>query len=148
MLSSRRQRRVQGSRRGQGAALWTLLAWAALTALFAAAVPAWQSASVVATPAHGSAVPLAAPGGGERDNATHRRATAKLRRPTAQPALPDAAAPVVPTRSLLQLLAATGVLMPTPPLEAAPCWASLHAAPPCRDLPGRRQQRGQAPPLA
>lgn len=130
--------------RGRQPALSCLLLWVVLAALTLVALPRVTAASAVegeVTLQHSQSEDR----GGELP--LHEPAPVKLRRTALQvPPRRDAMQPAV-------LLAAapcwTALVLPAalPALQAND-WPSVQSAPPTGEAPGRRQQRGQAPPQA
>ncbi|NIJ68747.1 hypothetical protein [Xanthomonas sp. 60] len=130
--------------RGRQPALSGLLLWVVLAAMTLVALP-----RVTATSAAEGEVTLqhrqSEDRGGELP--LHEPAPVKLRRTALQvPSRPDARQPAAllaaaPCWTALMLPAARRVLK-------ANDWPTVQSAPPTRDAPGRRQQRGQAPPQA
>ena len=127
--------------RGQRPALASLLAWVAMLALLLGTLPLLP---------HGQAgmavqMPLEERGG---EGALQEEAPAKLRRCAATPQkTTDTSPPLLLAR---QWLHSELQLIPTAPAHAVAQTDWPLAAPdtPWADAPGRRQQRGQAPPLA
>lgn len=132
--------------RGQRPALAGLLLWVALLAVLLAAAPLMLPAPAAGLPTAALQMPLEERGGG--DVPPHEQAPMKLRRLLLRTAVPSidtlqghAAAPACPAWTLVVLPAAR--FMPI-----ATDWPTAGTVPPRTDAPGRRQQRGQAPPLA
>lgn len=131
--------------RGQRPALASLLAWVAMLAMLLGTVPL-LSQPTDAGPAALLQLPLEERGGGETGQ--QEPAPAKLRRATlsanaAQATPAPSASPCVLT-PCWTILAALAV----DPHRDSRDWRPASARPPRADAPGRRQQRGQAPPLA
>lgn len=126
-------------------ALASLLAWVAMLTLLLGALPLLPSvhAGVVAQVLQ---VPLEERGG---EGPLQEEAPAKLRRCTSSPAKP-ADAPTPPSLLASQWLRNELDLVPTAlaASSAGPDWPLAAPDMPWADAPGRRQQRGQAPPLA
>lgn len=134
--------------RGQRPALASLLAWVAMLALLLGSLPLLAPS---ADPHAASAVlqaplPVEERGGG--DLPLHEQAPAKLRRVSLAEEAP--AAQTTPDRTGAIAVLGWTLLAHTPTDAADRCreWRRASAQPPRADAPGRRQQRGQAPPLA
>lgn len=132
--------------RGQRPALSSLLAWIAVLALLmgslAVLAPTMGPGTATALPQ----LPLEERGGGE--DSLHEEAPAKLRRATVQAQRTDDAAPPLavmrPAITVWKLI----IRPQQEPARLTGCWSDASPRPPRDDAPGRRQQRGQAPPLA
>ncbi|AWH31153.1 MULTISPECIES: hypothetical protein [Stenotrophomonas] len=129
--------------RGRRPALASLLAWIAMLALLLGTLPLLPVAH--AGLAQAQQQPLEERGG---ERGAHEEAPAKLRRCAAAPQkTTDTAPPLLLAR---QWLHSELQLIPTAPAHAVaqPDWPLAAPDTPWADAPGRRQQRGQAPPLA
>lgn len=132
--------------RGQRPALSSLLAWIAVLALLmgslAVLAPTMEPGTATALPQ----LPLEERGGGE--DSLHEEAPAKLRRATVQAQRTDDALPPLavmrPAITVWKLI----IRPQQEPARLTGCWSDASPRPPRDDAPGRRQQRGQAPPLA
>ncbi|MGF6418708.1 hypothetical protein ABH900_002191 [Stenotrophomonas sp. AN71] len=127
--------------RGQRPALASLLAWVAMLALLLGTLPLLPHPATAMT----VQVPLEERGG---EGPLQEEAPAKLRRSSSAPVK-------VTERARPPLLASQWLrteldLVPTAPAMAGmrPDWPLAAPDTPWADAPGRRQQRGQAPPLA
>ncbi|WP_342450408.1 hypothetical protein [Stenotrophomonas sp. CFBP 13724] len=148
MRHPHRHHQLGAAMRGQRPALASLLAWVAMLALLLGSLPLLT----LSTDPHAPSAVLQAPlpleerGGGELS--LHEQAPAKLRRvslgedaPTTH-ATPDTAY----TFALLGWMRLAHA--PSDSADVSRDWRHASARPPRADAPGRRQQRGQAPPLA
>ncbi len=132
--------------RCQRPALSSLLAWIAVLALLmgslAVLAPAAGAGAAVAMPP----LPLEERGGGE--DSLHEQGPAKLRRAVLQTGRTDDA----PSRPMVVAALATTwkqlIRQQPEPAHRSSDWADTGPRPPRDDAPGRRQQRGQAPPRA
>jgi hypothetical protein len=131
--------------RGQRPALASLLAWAAMLALLLGALPLLPLAHAGGA-AQALQVPLEKHGG---DGPVQEEAPAKLRRCACTPTRPSGT-PVPPLLLVSQWLRTELELVPATPAMPGvrPDWPLAAPDTPWADAPGRRQQRGQAPPLA
>ncbi|WP_303638220.1 hypothetical protein [Stenotrophomonas tuberculopleuritidis] len=130
--------------RGRRPALASLLAWVAMLGLLLGTLPLLPMAHTGSIQA---VQPPLEERGGERP--VHEEAPAKLRRCASTPCK----APHAPPPPLLlasHWLRSELDLIPTAPAPcgARPDWPLAAPDMPWADAPGRRQQRGQAPPLA
>jgi len=130
--------------RGQRPAVSGLVLWVALVVMMLGALPMVTASSAAEGPAT-----VQSREGDERGGelALHEQAPAKLRRTTLH-----VPAPIESTQLGARLSAASccaALLLPaTRPSLQPNDWLALKASPPTSDAPGRRQQRGQAPPQA
>ena len=134
--------------RGQRPALASLLAWVAVLALLLGSLPL---VALTAAP-HGPSAVLQAPlpveerGGGELP--LHEQAPAKLRRASLADEAPAAETTPNPAAAIAMLGWTLLAHAPTDAADVSRDWRHASTQPPRADAPGRRQQRGQAPPLA
>lgn len=134
--------------RGQRPALANLLAWVAMLTLLLGALPLLVPGTDPHAPSAMLQAPLAWDERGDGDVPLHEHAPAKLRRTSR---IDDAAeADATPNTAAAAVVLSWTLLAHAPICSPdgshGGCPAS--AQPPCADAPGRRQQRGQAPPLA
>jgi len=130
--------------RGRRPALASLLAWVAMLALLLGTLPLLPAAH--AAPPQALQQPLEDRGG---EAPLQEEAPAKLRRSSCTPT-PASAKPAAPLLLASQWLHSELNLVPTAPASTGvrPGWPLAAPDTPWADAPGRRQQRGQAPPLA
>ncbi|GAB3056935.1 hypothetical protein [Stenotrophomonas tumulicola] len=133
--------------RGQRPALASLLAWVAMLALLLGSLPLLAPSS----DGHAASALLQSPleergGGGE--GSLHEQAPAKLRRVALKADVPLQAS--MPDTALVPLAACwVALAQPAAGIDfQSRDWRDASMQPPRADPPGRRQQRGQAPPLA
>jgi len=138
--------------RGQRPTLASLLAWVALMALVLGSLPMLSSTVTDPVPSAMLQIPVEERGGGEVP--LHEQAPAKLRRASLSSPAPTAEATAT-RRSFAACWSAAlpgnRTMLARVPLAAADVRGQRRhasAQPPRTDAPGRRQQRGQAPPLA
>lgn len=135
--------------RGQRPALAGLLAWVAMLALLLGSLPLLIAPG--ADP-HAPSAMLQAPlpveerGGG--DVPLHEQVPAKLRRTSLTDQTPAAQTTPGPAAAIAVLGWTLLAHTPADTADRSRDWRHASAQPPRADAPGRRQQRGQAPPLA
>ncbi|WP_349984645.1 hypothetical protein ABRP17_013280 [Stenotrophomonas sp. WHRI 8082] len=131
--------------RGQRPALASLLAWVAMLALLLGSLAVVSHESVVDVPSALLQMPVEERGGGELP--LHESAPAKLRRTALAAEAPRSAPTTATEAGCLRgwtILIAAAIAAPADSRD----WRHASAQPRRADAPGRRQQRGQAPPLA
>ncbi len=131
--------------RGQRPALASLLAWVAMLALLLGSLAVVSHEGVADAPSALLHMPSEERGGGELP--LHESAPAKLRRAALATEAPRSAPAPATQTSFLRgwtILIAAAIAAPADSRD----WRDASAQPRRTDAPGRRQQRGQAPPLA
>ena len=131
--------------RGQRPALASLLAWVAMLALLLGSLAVVSHGSVADAPSALLQMPLEERGGGELP--LHEQAPAKLRRAALATEAPRSAPTPATEAGCLRGWTVLIVSSIAPPADSRD-WRDASAQPRRADAPGRRQQRGQAPPLA
>ncbi len=134
-------RKMGTAMRGQRPALASLLAWVAMLALLLGTLPLLPHPATAMT----LQMPLEERGG---EGPFQEEAPAKLRRCASAPVKAAEKAP--PLLLASQWLRTERELVPATPAMPGvrPDWPLAAPDTPWADAPGRRQQRGQAPPLA
>ena len=134
--------------RGQRPALASLLAWVAMLAMLLGSLPLLAPSADPHAPSALLQAPLPVEERGGGDLPLYEQAPAKLRRVSLGEDAPAADAEPVAADAIAVL---GWTLLAHAPIDAADRsrdWRHASAQPPRADAPGRRQQRGQAPPLA
>ena len=134
--------------RGQRPALASLLAWVAMLAMLLGSLPLLAPSADPHAPSALLQAPLPVEDRGGGELPLYEQAPAKLRRASLADEAP--AAQTTPDRTGAIAVLGWTVLARTPSdaAERSHDWRHASAQPPRADAPGRRQQRGQAPPLA
>ncbi len=132
--------------RGQRPALSSLLAWIVVLVVLMGSLAVLAPAAGAGTGTALPQLPLEERGGGE--GSQHELAPAKLRRAVLQAGQADDA-PCPATAAYAMATTWKRLIRQRPASHLLPDgWADASPRPPRDDAPGRRLQRGQAPPLA
>ncbi|MBJ7515033.1 MAG: hypothetical protein JHC82_01885 [Stenotrophomonas sp.] len=134
--------------RGQRPALASLLAWVAMLALLLGSLPLLAPSADPHAPSAVLQAPLPVEERGGGELPLHEQAPAKLRRASLADEAPAAETPPNPAAAIAMLGWTLLAHAPTDAADRSRDWRHASAQPPRADAPGRRQQRGQAPPLA
>ncbi|WP_312682416.1 hypothetical protein [Stenotrophomonas chelatiphaga] len=148
MRHPHRHHQLGAAMRGQRPALASLLAWVALLGLLLGSLALLAPSADPLAPSALLQAPLPVEERGGGEVPLHEQAPAKLRRASLADEAPAAQTAPDPGAAIAvfgwTLLAHT----PTDTADPSRDWRHASAQPPRADAPGRRQQRGQAPPLA